>query len=206
MFIRISRGFVITVCLVSCFLPLLRSQQTANQPAPTAPKKVLTPEQKVYQQRSSEWMERHHALQAQGKVIFDTEMAAEKAGDCPDANTTYDFNVCFGNAVTTADQRLKGFEQVIHDLQQPPPRMAGEPPEVTATGIAGPVLTSEQFSAEFDSVEQFWRQYRTTACTAAFHQFDGGTGGPSFEAQCELKLIRDHLRELDMIYGEVLHL
>lgn len=206
MFIGFSRNFAITVCLVSCLLPLAGAQQPGDQPALTAPKKVLTPKQEVYQQQSGEWMERHHALQAQAKEILDAEMAAEKAGDCLDANTAHDFNVCFGNALTSADQRLKSFEQAIHDLQAPSPRMAGEPTKAPATGIAGPVLTSEQLTAEFDSVEQLWRQYRTKACTAAFHQFGGGTGGPSFEAQCELKLTRDHMREVDMIYGGDLHL
>jgi hypothetical protein len=28
----------------------------------------------------------------------------------------------------------------------------------------------------------------------------------SFEAQCELKLTRDHMGELDLIYGDDLHL
>jgi len=40
------------------------------------------------------------------------------------------------------------------------------------------------------------------ACSATHHQFDGGSGGPSFEMQCRLMLARDHMRELKMIYGE----
>ena len=205
MFTRFSREFVLTVCFISCFLPLSRAQQTVDQPALTAPKKVLTPEQKGYQQQGREWMEGRHALQAQAKEIFEAEMAQEKAGDCPDANTTYDFNFCYGNVLTAADRHLKSFEQIIRDLQAPSPHMAGTS-EAPANGIAGPMLTPEQLTAEFDSVEQVWRQYRAAACAAAFHQFSGGTGGPSFEAQCELKLTRAHMRELDMIYGGDLHL
>jgi hypothetical protein len=34
----------------------------------------------------------------------------------------------------------------------------------------------------------------------------GGTGGPSFQLECMLNLARDHMRELNMIYGEELHL
>ena len=205
MFIRFSRRFAITVCLVSCSLPQSRAQQTVDQTTISAPKKVLTSEQRVYQQQGREWMQGHRTLQAKAKEIFEAEMAAEKAGDCPDANTTYDFNVCFGNVLAAADERLKSFEQVIRDLQAPSRRMAGAP-EPPANGLSSPVLTPEQLSTEFNSVEQLWRQYRTAACSAAFHQFGGGTGGPSFEAQCELKLTRDHMRELDMIYGGDLHL
>jgi uncharacterized protein YecT (DUF1311 family) len=66
-------------------------------------------------------------------------------------------------------------------------------------------LTQEQLVAEFDRVEEVWERYRESACRAAFHQFAGGTGGPSFEMQCQLKVTRDHMRELDMIYGADLH-
>jgi uncharacterized protein YecT (DUF1311 family) len=69
----------------------------------------------------------------------------------------------------------------------------------------GPALTPKELSDEFERVEKAWQEYRETACTAAFHQFSGGTGGPSFEGQCELKLTRDHMRELDMIYGGAVH-
>jgi uncharacterized protein YecT (DUF1311 family) len=55
-------------------------------------------------------------------------------------------------------------------------------------------------------VEQSWWQYREVACAAAFHQFDGGTGGPSFQLECKLKLARDHMRELSLIYGGELRL
>jgi uncharacterized protein YecT (DUF1311 family) len=205
MLIGFSRKIAETVLLVSFSLAQSGAQHISDQSASTAPKKILTPEQQVYQLQSGEWMERRHGLQAQAKAIFDAGMAAEKAGDCRDAKTTDDANVCFGNVLTAADRRLETFEHVIQDLQAPSPRMAGAT-EVPAIGIAGPVFTAEQVTAEFGSVEQIWRQYRTAACTAAFHQFDGGTGGPSFEAQCELKLTRDHMRELDLIYGDELRL
>ena len=204
MFTGFLRNFALTICLVSCFLPLSHAQQTADQPDLTEQKKILTPEQKVYQQQSREWMERRRQLQAQAKEIFDAEMGADKAGDCPGANTTYDANVCLGNVLIAAGQRLESFERVIHDLQAPGPRMAGAP-EAPADGIAGHVLTPDQLTQEFDSLEELWRRYHTAARTAAFHRFNGGTGAPSFEAECEVKLTRGHMRELDMIYGSDLH-
>jgi hypothetical protein len=102
------------------------------------------------------------------------------------------------------DENLKSYEGFIHDLQTPPPPIPGVP-ALNSPGPAGPSLSSQELAAEFDRVEQSWRQYRETACTAAFHQFEGGTGGPGFEMQCELKLKRDHMRELDAIYFMVLH-
>jgi uncharacterized protein YecT (DUF1311 family) len=186
-------------------LPLSFSQQCQPQTGSAKPKKVLTPEQKVYQQQWREYMAKRQSLQAQAKQIFDTEMAREQTGDCPDAQNTYDFNICYGNQVTITDQNLKSYEGTIQDLMSPMPKMPGKSAD-NIPGPAGPSFTPEQVLEEFNHVEEAWRQYREKACTAAYHQFGGGTGGPSFEGQCELKLARDHMRELDLVYGHDLHL
>lgn len=172
------------------------------------PHKVLTPEQKAYQQSYRAWLENHQSLQAKAKQIYDAEMARERAGDCPDAQSTLGFEECYSKVFDTLSASLKDFESTLHALMAPPPEMPaeGETNGANRTGPAGPVLTPDQLSAEFDQVEHVWRQYEEAACTAAFHQFDGGTGGPPFEAECEIKLTRNHLRELNLIYGNDLHL
>lgn len=152
------------------------------------------------QQRALDKAAKRRSLQAQAKLILNAEMAREKAGDCLEAQTTSDFDTCYGKQLSMTDQDLKSYEGIIRELLDPS-QTPGQPAAETA-GVAGPVLTPAQFVAEFDRVEQRWRQYRQTACTAAFHEFDGGTGGASFQMECQLKLTRDHLRELEMIYGE----
>jgi uncharacterized protein YecT (DUF1311 family) len=195
----------ITLCGGFVLLPHGFGQQGSDQQTPARPKKVLTPEQRVYQQQWKEYMAKRQSLQAQAKQVFDTEMAREKASDCPEAKTTYDFNICYGDQVATTDQNLKSYEGIIRELMASQPQMPGEP-TTEMHGPGGPSLTPKQIAEEFDRVEQDWRQYREKACTAAFHQFDGGTAGPSFEMECKLKLTRGHMRELDMIYGEDLHM
>ena len=198
-FRALSWGFTLLSAL------LIFAQAGLCQQDSSRPTKVLTPEQKELQREWLEWHARRQGLQAEAKQVFDAEMSREKAGDCPDANNTAESNICYGKQLDITEQNLKSFEGIIHELQIPAPNALPQP-ATERHGIAGPALTPEQFIAEFDSVEQIWRQYREKACTAAFHQFSGGTGGPSFEGQCELKLTRDHMRELDMIYGGDLHL
>ena len=175
--------------VILCLAPNGRGQQ--SQPGQ---QKAPTPEQKAYRQ----WETRYRQLQAQGKQIFDAEMAREKAGDCPNANTTADFDTCYGKRLEVTESNLKSFEATIHDLLIPAPMAPATP----APGLGGPSVTAAQGTAEFESVERIWRQYRDTACTAALHQFDGGSGAPGFAMQCRLQLTRDHMRELRMIYGE----
>jgi len=200
-----KRLLAMTLCGGFVLLPLLFGQQGSDQQTPAKPKKVLTPEQKVYRQQWKEYMAKRQGLQAQAKAVFDAEMAREKAGDCPEAKTTYDFNICYGEQTAITEENLKSYEGIIRELMAPQPRMPGE----SATEMHGPAgrsLAPEEQTEEFERVEQDWRQYRETACTAAFHQFDGGTGGPSFQMECQLKLTRSHMRELDMIYGSDLHM
>ncbi len=181
---------------ILCLAPYGHGQQ--SQPAHH---KALTPEQQAYQQQYQQWSAHYRQLQVQGKQIFDAEIAREKVGDCPNAVSTYDFNVCYGKQLDTTEANLKSSEDTIHDLLAPAPQMPGEPAR-PSPGPAGSSLTPAQLTAEFESVERIWGQYRDTACRAAFHQFGGGSGGPSFEMQCRLQLTRDHMRELRMIYGE----
>ena len=193
-------NWVVTLSGTMMLIAILVSQQCCGQESPAKPKKVLTPEQVIYQREWKEFMAKRQGLQAQAKQVFDAEMAREKAGDCPDANTTYDANICFGKEGTITEQNLKSYEGIIQGLLAPAPQMAGQA-NTDMPGPAGPSLTPAQLSEEFERVEKSWREYRETACTTAFHQFAGGTGGPSFQMECELKLTRDHMRELDMIYG-----
>ena len=174
-----------------------------SQRSPATAQSNVMAEQKALQQKARDADARRQQLQAQAKKLLADEMAQENAGDCKDAKTTVDFNECFGKQVEITDKNLKAFEDVIAELGDPEPDAPDHP---AGTGIAGPTLSPKQHVAEFRKVEQSWRQYRDAAYTTAFHRFDGGTGGPSFELECELKLDRSHMHELDMIYGEDLHL
>lgn len=188
-----------SACLLcAVILPQVFAQQTA-----AAPQKVFTPQQKAYQQQYKAWEANYRSLQAQAKQIYDREMAREqasgRAGDCRDANTDADIDVCFGQLVEVTDAALASYEQIIRGLQAPQPKMAGE-----SQPAAGPVTlpTPQQYLAQFNQVEQSWQQYRKIACKAAYDQFYGGSGAGGFGAQCQLQLTRNHIRELHMIYGE----
>jgi hypothetical protein len=139
-------------------------------------------------------------LIAQAKQVFAEEMGRERAGDCKGGSTTYDFNVCFDKAVAVADTSLKKYEEAIQGvlgLRYP------DSPSQPVTGVAGVELTPEQAAAEFVKLEQAWQVYLRAASAAARNQFDGGTGGPSFGLETHLRLVRNHMRELNQIYGEL---
>jgi Lysozyme inhibitor LprI len=164
---------------------------------------VLTSQPQAAHQQAQTFDAKRQQLRAQAKAAFDAEAAREKGGDCREAQNTQEFNTCFGDAVTIADQHLEAYEEALeailalHDPDQP---------STPSVGIAGPVQTPQQDATEFDHLEQLWHTYLDAASTAAFHQFDGGTGGPSFGLETHLRLVRNHLRELNTLYGIELRL
>jgi len=193
---RIS--ILIISALLSLFLPVLGQQD------PARPKKVINPEQQALQQQMRETDAERQRFRSYAKQAFDSEMAREKVGDCPDAKTTYEFNVCYGKEVAATDQNIENYEDGIrHLLGMRDSSPSGQP---LPPGPAGPQLSAEQQLAEFERVEQLWHSYLDAASTAAFHQFGGGTGGPSFEMETHLRVVRSHMRELDSVYGSLLRL
>ena len=159
----------------------------------------LTPQQQQYRTVEA----RRQQLRSQAKQAFNAEMVREQADKCPDAQNTQEFNACFGKAVTVAAANLKSYTDALRAilvLRYP------DSPSRPVTGMAGVEQTPGQDGAEFTRLEELWQRYKTAAATAAFHQFDGGTGGPSAELETELRLTRNHMRELDSIYNEILNL
>lgn len=134
------------------------------------------------QQRAREATAQRLLLRGAAKDAFDTEMVREKAAKCPDAST-FEFNQCYSKEVGLTDLNLRIYEGALRDLMG-----LGSGPDV----------------AEFNKVEQNWHSYLDAASTAAFHQFGGGTGGPGFEMETHVRLVRGHLRELDTLYGMLL--
>ncbi|MGI4829819.1 MAG: hypothetical protein ACRYFU_16735 [Janthinobacterium lividum] len=188
-------------------ISLLISTSTVlgTQQSNTAPK-MFTPEQLAAQKRYAVYEAKRTQLRALAEDAFKAEMILEKKGDCTSAQTDYEFNVCFGRAVDVADQHMKTYEQALSQLLvlEPPGATLSNTPSMP--GPAGPSRTPAQDLIEFQNIEELWHTYLKAAPEAAFHQFDGGTGGPSFELETHLRLVRDHLRELNDIYGMTLTL
>ena len=185
-------------CAVSAFPTAGVGQQRDNKPI-----KSVALQQNASRQTTQNLRNTRQQLQARAEKILADETAREAAGVCKDAHTTVDFDECFGNQAGITGGNLKKLEDVIAELGDPDP---ASPDRSADKGRMRSVLSPNQHVAEFRKVEQNWRQYRDAACTAALHQFDGGTGGPSFELQCEMRLDQSHMRELEMIYGGDLRL
>jgi len=188
------------ILILGCVLSVLTAG--FGQQASSGPKTVVTPEQAALPHQVKQAGAERGDLRNEAQQAFEAEMAREKAGDCPDAHSTYAFILCYEKALAATDQHLKTYQETIRDmLSRRGSDLTGQP---APPGPNGP-LTSAQLVAEFDHLEQVWRPYLEAACTAAFHQFAGGTGAPTASMECSLRLMRSHMRDLDGIYDMLLH-
>ena len=182
--------------ILGCLLALLRPG--FGQQAPPAPKTIPTREQEqAFHQQMKRFEAERLRLQAKANEAFDSEMALEKAGDCPDAVGTFEHNVCYLKVLAVMDQNLKTYTGAIRDMLSLKAPDSGYP---ASPGPDGMPLTDEEHGAEFDRLEHAWRPYLDAACTAAHHQYGGGTGGPGAELECRVRLTRGHMKDLDDIY------
>ncbi len=194
----IRKSFIV----LGCVLGILRSG--FGQEAPPETKKAPTPEMQAFRQQRQQFEAERQRLQAKANQAFGSEMALEKAGDCTDAGSGYDYRVCYRKVLETADQSLATYVGAIRDmLSLRAPDVPGLPARYP--GPDGMPTTSEENVIEFDRLEQAWRPYREAACTAHHHQYGGGTGGPIAELICRVRLTRGHMKDLDGIYEMLLH-
>ncbi len=88
------------------------------------------------------------------------------------------YNICMGQACQHADEDnaifYNNLQLLCHDQDQ---------------------LTTLQ------AFEKAWRIYKESAIKATHAAWPDGTGASGFASQVYLSMVRDHMRELDEIYG-----
>lgn len=172
---------------------------TAHEAEPAAKSK-----RSDYRQAVAKFFQQRSQLQQQAKAAFNHEMARKKAGDCPDARTTYDEVMCLSKSIQTAEANFKAFSGAIRALLgQKYPMMGASARDMI--GPTGKPLTAEQMTKEFDQAEANWEAYRKTQCGAAYDLFKGGTIAPVMGARCDLTLIRSRMADLNSVYDMTLH-
>src|SRR5215472_18441816 len=111
----------------------------------------------------------------------------ENSGDCPHSSTTRDFEECYSKVLETAEDSLKDFESSIRALMTGPPVRSG-----TKTICQGLLVRISRPLIDLPNSTRLsvcGTNTRNRPCAAAFHQYDGGTGGPPGELACQIRLV-----------------
>src|ERR1035437_6952341 len=139
-----------TLFFLALFPVLAAAQTSPQQPHP---QKVLTPEQIA-------------------SAAYTAEMAREKAGDCPNAKSTYAINMCLAHEDELTGANLKAFAAAIRAMLAPASPGEPEEPYIGPTGTAATPATN---TAAFDKAQAAWQAYATAECDAVDTYWRGGT-------------------------------
>ncbi len=138
-------------------------------------------------------------LRDEAKTAFDREIAREKAGQCKNSRTTRDDVSCLNSETESTQGNFDLYARSLRAL------LALKNPGPAAPPVSGPTgipITPEEQLEQFEKVVTAWRDYSKTACAAAYHLYKGGTIAPVMEIDCQQRLLRSHLRELEAVYGD----
>lgn len=139
-------------------------------------------------------------LDAAAKPPFDREMAreqaAEKSGECPQANTTRAIEECLSGEIAASRANFEAFTGALRSILG----LEGPGDKDNAAGPSGKPLTSADRLRQFDAVQSAWETYSKAQAAAARDLWMGGTIAPVAGLTCQLMLIRSRMRELNRIY------
>jgi uncharacterized protein YecT (DUF1311 family) len=190
--------------LLYLFLVISSCALSQTQPQQPRPKKILTPDQIVFQAQMKIYYAEHSRVVAAANSAYTAEAAREKAPECPNAATTYDINMCLSREGDITDTNYKAFTSALRAmLALPAPTFPGE--ITPAIGPSGREATPATNTAAFDAAEAAWQTYATAECNAVDTFWRGGTIVNAMVGECNLRLARARLHELNDAYDMPLH-
>jgi uncharacterized protein YecT (DUF1311 family) len=190
--------------LLYLFLVISPCALAQTQPQQPRPKKVLTPEQVVYQAQMKTYYAELFHLRDAANSAYTAEAAREKAGDCPNVATTYDSVMCLSKEGDITDANYKAFTSTLRAmLALPAPTFPGE--TTPSVGPSGREATPATNTAAFDTSEAAWQTYAKAQCDAVDTLWRGGTIVNSMVGECNLRMARARLHELNDAYEMPLH-
>ena len=108
--------------------------------------------------------------------------------------------MCLAHEGEITGHNYKTFTQALRAmLAYPVPPMPGMPNPMM--GPSGPEATPATNTAAFDKAEAAWQAYARAECDATDTYWRGGTIVNSMDEECELRIYRARLHELDTFYS-----
>lgn len=127
-------------------------------------------------------------FRAAAKKAFTAEMDRAAKGDCPAANSSSEFNVCYEAALAQSNANLAAFRTAIRKSIE------------ARKDLFGP-----QMLKHFESSEQTWDIYVAQQSSVIGDMVDSPEDKESSEDETHINLIRTHLRDLEKIYNILLN-
>jgi uncharacterized protein YecT (DUF1311 family) len=165
---------------------------------------VSTSQDPSYWRALEEYLARYYTQLDRADAAWDSEMAGERAGDCLEAGKEgqQPYNACLGKEEEITRANYRDYSQAFRAIFA----LVDPGTDYDALGATGRRPRPEDAVRRFDEIERDWSTYLDHTCSLATDRWRGGTIAPSEGSRCELKLMRNHMRELGGILGWTFHL
>jgi uncharacterized protein YecT (DUF1311 family) len=176
----------------------------AQAPIPSSPSKKGKVSDPAADQQALKAIEAQaNALRAAANAAYAAEMKREKAPICPNAATSDDRSECIAREDDFTETNYKAFTAALRALLAlSDPQIPGETsPDV---GPGGTVATPAEEAAAFDTAESAWHAYAKAECSAVVTFWSGGTIVFTIGVECDIRMTRARLHELNIAYGDAL--
>jgi uncharacterized protein YecT (DUF1311 family) len=150
-------------------------------------------ERAARRQAFQEQLRARDALLKEWEGVVEQEAAREQGGDCREAQTTRDDELCLGHEVEVTTANYQHLADFIRSFL----KLSHGGPDTVSTGATGTSHTGDEMVKAFDDVEKAWTTYHTALCSTASAQYQSGTIAPSVGLRCDLRAFRSHMQELD---------
>ena len=123
-------------------------------------------------------------------------MVRKKNRQCPRAFSTYEMEACVEREVEKTKANYEAYVGTLRSSEA----LASPEEAPGAAPLLGRPLRPDERAKEFDAVESAWQVYAKAQCTTAYDTSREGASARVTQLECDLRLLRDRMSELESIY------
>ncbi len=155
-----------------------------------------TPRNSAKGHRWAEWSNQIQQLQSVAKSSYSAEMTRTKTRECSRALSSHQMRQCLEREVEKTKANYQTYVGALRSSEA-----LANPEEQPGTDpLPGRPLRPDERAKEFDAVESAWQAYAKAQCATAYASSREGTSARVTQLECELRLMRDRMTELESIY------
>jgi|SRR5579862_1638917 len=146
--------------------------------------------------RWAEWSNQIQQLQTVATFSYSAEMTRTKTRECSRALSTSEMRECMNREVEKTKANYEAYVGALRSSEA-----LASPEEQPGTDpLPGHPLRPDERAKEFDAVESAWQAYAKAQCATAYDTSREGTSAGVTQLECELRLMRDRMTELESVY------
>jgi len=155
-----------------------------------------TPPSSPEDRRWAEWSNQIQQLQSAAKSSYSAEMTRTKTRVCGRAFSTYEMEACMERELEKTKANYQAYVGALRSSEA----LASPEEQPRTDPLPGRPLPPDERAKKFDAVESAWQAYAKAQCATAYDISREGTSATVTQLECDVRLLRDRMSELESVY------